>query len=218
MRSLLSTSALIAPFLIGAALAQDAPATTEPMVPPTTEQTDTLPDTQSDPADATDGGTAPAIDGTAPATDTDATPPADTTVDTVAPDAAPAAAGNGETIMQEQAPNELRVDWITGTNVRSTQDESIGSIADLIIDQETNTITAAILSVGGFLGIGAKQIAVRFDELEIDFDAREIHLNLSREEADAAPEYVFRERTDAPAPPAATDTGGGMGAPVQPLD
>lgn len=211
MRSLLSTSALIAPFLIGAALAQDAPATTEPMVPPTTEQTDTLPDTQSDPADDTDGGTAPA-------TDTDATPPADTTVDTVAPDATPAAAGNGETIMQEQAPNELRVDWITGTNVRSTQDESIGSIADLIIDQETNTITAAILSVGGFLGIGAKQIAVRFDELEIDFDAREIHLNLSREEADAAPEYVFRERTDAPAPPAATDTGGGMGAPVQPLD
>lgn len=181
MQRLFSTSALIAPFLIGAALAQDAPVTPEPTDPPATEQLETE-QLETD---------------SAPTTDEAATAPAPS-----------------ETIVQQQAGNELRVDWITGTQVRSHQDENIGSIAELIIDQETNTITAAILSVGGFLGIGAKQIAVRFDELEVDFDAREIHLNLTREEADAAPEYVFRDRTEAPAPPAADD---GV-APIQPLD
>ncbi len=119
-----------------------------------------------------------------------------------------------DTIMQQQASNELRVDWITGTTVRSLQDETIGNIGDLIIDQETNEITAAILSVGGFLGIGAKQIAVRFDELQIDFDAREIQLDMTREAADAAPEYVFRDREDLPAPVVTN----GAADPMAPLD
>jgi sporulation protein YlmC with PRC-barrel domain len=104
----------------------------------------------------------------------------------------------------------LRVDWITGTRVYAPDGENIGRITDLIFDQESNAISAAILSVGGFLGIGAKNIAVRFEELVIDFDAREIQLALTREEADAAPEYVFRDRAEAPA--AAAPAGGtGMG-------
>lgn len=232
MSRLLTTSALIAPFLIGTALAQDVPATPEPTDPPAVEQTETLPATDTAPDTDTAPGTdtAPDIDtapdadtapddGTETTLETDPVPAPATDPGTEAPDVAspvdPATATvTGETIVQQQAANELRVDWITGTSVRSRQDENIGSIADLIIDQETNTITAAILSVGGFLGIGAKQIAVRFDELEIDFDAREIHLDLTREEADAAPEYSFRDRTDAPAPPAAD----GAAAPLPPVD
>ncbi|HHX88644.1 MAG TPA: PRC-barrel domain containing protein, partial [Paracoccus sp.] len=123
----------------------------------------------------------------------------------------------GEPILREQTASELRVDWITGTTVRSPQDESIGSIRDLIIDQQTHEITGAVLSVGGFLGMGGKDIAVRFDELQIDYDAREITMNLTREEADAAPEFVFRERAEAPAP-IASDSGGAMGGPIAPID
>lgn len=186
MKRLLLTSSLVVPFLFGSALAQDAPATPDQADPLVGEQTDTM--------------SGDALDMDEPADDGASAEPA--------PDPA------GDTIVQQQAPNELRVDWITGTTVRSPQDESIGNIGDLIIDQETNTITAAILSVGGFLGIGAKQIAVRFDELEIDFDAREIQLDMTREQADEAPEYVFRERTDAPAPVVTN----GANEPLAPLD
>ncbi|MGY6704156.1 PRC-barrel domain-containing protein [Roseinatronobacter sp.] len=199
MQRLLLTSTLIAPFLVGSVLAQDAPATTDQADPLMGEQTDTMPDDTmgaDDPLDMDD-----TMDMDAPADD-----------DMASPDemAEPA----GDTIVQQQAPNELRVDWITGTTVRSLQDENIGNIGDLIIDQDTNEITAAILSVGGFLGIGAKQIAVRFDELVIDFDAREIQLDMTREQADDAPEYVFRERTDLPAPVVTN----GADAPLAPLD
>ena len=111
-------------------------------------------------------------------------------------------------IVREQAENELRVDWITGTTVTATDGDSIGNINDLIIDGETGGMQAAILSVGGFLGIGAKQIAVPWEELQINYDANEISMNLTREEAEAAPEYVFRDQEQPPSPagmdPAAT--------------
>lgn len=204
MKRLLLTSALIAPFLIGPALAQD----TAPADPPVVGQPETVPETDTGLDQTTDAPTDPAPDAGS------ALDQPESTDDAAAPEAAMDTQPAGDTIVREQEMNELRVDWITGTTVRSMQDESIGSIRDLIIDQETNTITAAILSVGGFLGIGAKQIAVRFDELEIDFDAREIHLNLTREQADDAPEFAFRERTDAPPPPVSN----GTGTPLQPLD
>lgn len=128
-----------------------------------------------------------------------------------------ATAPEAEAVVREQAPNELRVDWITGTQVTSPDGEGIGNINDLILDGETGEMSAAVLSVGGFLGIGAKQIAVDWSELQIDYDANEISLDMTREQADAAPEYVFREQEQPPAPApegtgtTGTGTGSGMG-------
>jgi hypothetical protein len=219
MRNLFTTTALIAPLLVGTALAQTPPPTTQPAEPttdteaesttePTTEPTTEAP-TDEEPAEEE-----PAEEAPESTPDTEAAPVPDTSATEAEP--RDVTETDSETIVREQAQNELRVDWITGSRVRAPDDENIGRIHDLIIDQDTHTITAAILSVGGFLGIGAKQIAVRFDELEIDFDAREIRLNLSREEADAAPEYVYRDRTDLPVEaPAMGDTGApALGAPA----
>jgi sporulation protein YlmC with PRC-barrel domain len=117
-------------------------------------------------------------------------------------------------VVSEQQQNELRGSWVIGTNVTSPEDERIGSIQDVIIDMESGQVTAAVLSVGGFLGFGAKNIAVDWNELQIDHDAREISLALTREDAEAAPEYAFRDRAEAPgaamdaAPPAGGAPGG----------
>lgn len=125
----------------------------------------------------------------------------------------PTVAVNDEVLAQQQGPNELRGDWIIGASVTSPDDETVGSIVDVILDPEQGDVTAAILSVGGFLGIGAKDIAVNWDQLEIDYDGQEITIALTRAEADAAPEYEFREQEELPAPPMATD---GMGTGTAP--
>jgi sporulation protein YlmC with PRC-barrel domain len=128
-----------------------------------------------------------------------------------------AAAGPApDAVVTEMAPSEVRADWIIGTSVTSPDDETIGSIEDVILDQEEGRVTAAILGVGGFLGIGAKNIAVDWDELQIDHDGREITLDLTREEAENAPEYAFRDQAEAPAPmaPAGGDAPLGGGAPA----
>lgn len=180
MRKLLLTTTLALPLTFGAAFAQDtAPAADPAMEPATTEPMTDAP--MTDPA--TDTGSADM--GTA---------------DPAAEDAAEAAAAASaaEKVEVQQAANEWRIDWITGANVTSPDGTDIGSISDLIVDGDTGEMKAAIIGVGGFLGIGQKQIALPWADLTINSDAQEITSDLTREEAEAAPEYVFRDQ-EAPA-------------------
>ena len=108
-----------------------------------------------------------------------------------------------DAVRQNQDPQELRADWIVGTTVLTPEGETIGTIDDLLLDREDGSVTAAILSVGGFLGFGAKQIAVKWQDLEEEYDGTEVVLALTREEAEAAPEFNFREQELPPPPPAA---------------
>lgn len=116
-----------------------------------------------------------------------------------------------QVIVENQAGSEVRGDWVLGARVYNPEGEFIGSIEDLILDQEDGAVNAAIVSFGGFLGFGAKEIAVDWSELEINYDGNEITLAITREEAEAAPEYSFREQESAPAPMPETGTGTGIG-------
>ena len=60
-----------------------------------------------------------------------------------------------------------RASKIIGANVYNDRNESIGSVDDIVLTQQGGARTA-ILSVGGFLGIGAKLVAVPFDQLRWD--------------------------------------------------
>jgi PRC-barrel domain len=56
-----------------------------------------------------------------------------------------------------------------GRSVHSSADpqsDNIGDINDLIIGED-GTITHAVVGVGGFLGIGEKDVAVPFDQLQV---------------------------------------------------
>lgn len=150
-----------------------------------------------DPA-ATDMDATDTIDepGDVPITDA---PAAD---DTDAMDAADedAVVVDDDKVVREQSTDELRLKWVTGATVLSPDGEKIGAISDLILDKESGQMVAAVVGVGGFLGIGEKKIALPWDRLTIDYDANEVSSDLTRDEADAAPEYAFRDREDAPAP------------------
>jgi len=116
-----------------------------------------------------------------------------------------------EVIVPEQGTSELRVDWVLGSRVYSLDGERIGSIEDLILDEEDGAVNAAVVSVGGFLGMGAKSIALDWNELQIDYDANVIELDLTREEAEAAEAFAFRDREYEPQPDMGTGTTGGTG-------
>ncbi|QDZ11320.1 PRC-barrel domain containing protein [Devosia ginsengisoli] len=82
--------------------------------------------------------------------------------------------------------------------------EEIGKISDLVFD-ENGQITAVIIGVGGFLGIGEKAVAVDFQSLEFTVAADNTERWVVPTTADAltaAPDFVWEE--DEPAD-AATD-------------
>ncbi len=113
-----------------------------------------------------------------------------------------------EAIRNTQDMRELRGDWVIGATVRAPDDAVVGTITDLLIDEQEGVVTAAVIDVGGFLGFGAKPIAVDWEELQLHHDANEVTLGITPEEADEAPEFAFRERQFPPPP--AQPAGGGM--------
>jgi sporulation protein YlmC with PRC-barrel domain len=58
----------------------------------------------------------------------------------------------------------LRTSKIVGSAVYNDRDEKIGSVDDIVVDKDKTV--QAILSVGGFLGIGNKLVQVPFDKLQ----------------------------------------------------
>jgi sporulation protein YlmC with PRC-barrel domain len=60
-------------------------------------------------------------------------------------------------------------DWrsskVVGLNVYNDNNQNVGSINDLLMDKSGN-IKAAVLSVGGFLGVGSQLVAIPFDKIK----------------------------------------------------
>jgi hypothetical protein len=91
----------------------------------------------------------------------------------------------------------------------ATDANMLGNINDLVID-ETGNVIAVTIGVGGFLGIGEKQVAVAYSALsrEIAADNTERFVVATTvEELTAAPDFVVTDATPADGTaPAATDT------------
>jgi hypothetical protein len=206
MKSLLTTTALVA--LLGAvpAFAEDA---TAPMKDQPTAN-DVIPDasTQAPAAqpeattpDATKPDAAAAPD--AMQKEDNAAAPADTTKDQAT---APAA---GDKFLTDQAENEWLASSLIGASVYNSADENLGDINDVVFNED-GSIKAVVIGVGGFLGIGEKSVAVAFSQLNKSKDANgndKFVLGITREELDAAPAFVTlaeKQRLEA-APLPATD-------------
>lgn len=86
---------------------------------------------------------------------------------------------------------DLSADELRGIPVYGRDDEQIGTISDVILTPQGNS-DALIVDVGGFLGLGAKPVAVAFENLTFSSDTngqRYLFLNTSREQLEAQPEY-----------------------------
>jgi sporulation protein YlmC with PRC-barrel domain len=76
----------------------------------------------------------------------------------------PAAAMNGQ-FVTEQTTTEFRASRFVGLTVYGADNEKIGAINEILIDA-TGSAKAVVIGVGGFLGIGEKNVAVPFASLE----------------------------------------------------
>jgi sporulation protein YlmC with PRC-barrel domain len=105
-----------------------------------------------------------------------------------------------QAVRQTQEPGELLADDLMGETIYSarTEDaESIGDINDFVLDTDGN-ITAVVVGIGGFLGIGQRDVAIDFNQLEFTQDENGelmVVVNATREELEAAPEFEATDDT-----------------------
>jgi sporulation protein YlmC with PRC-barrel domain len=85
----------------------------------------------------------------------------------------------------------LTAEELIGTEVAGPNNENIGVVGDVALTAE-GQVDALIVDVGGFLGIGAKPVAVGFDNLDIRADANGdlfVWIQATREQLETLPAY-----------------------------
>jgi hypothetical protein len=82
------------------------------------------------------------------------------------------------------------IQGVLGKDVRSSADENMGRIVDVIVDK-SGRARAAVIDFGGFLGVGSRKIAVDWSALQFTPTEKpnQVTLNLTRDQVRAAPEY-----------------------------
>lgn len=101
------------------------------------------------------------------------------------------AAGSG-TISQLSGSQILAADLL-GTSVTNNQDEEIGEINNLILDQE-GKVAGVVVGVGGFLGMGEKSVGLSWDRVQYDSNTQTASVDVSREELESAPELQTEQQ------------------------
>jgi hypothetical protein len=87
-------------------------------------------------------------------------------------------------------------DRVEGTPVRRADGEKIGTIQRLMIDKLTGSVAYAVLSFGGFLGLGQKHAPIPWARLNYDPTLGAYHLELSNEELSGAPAIAAGDEFD----------------------
>lgn len=83
----------------------------------------------------------------------------------------------------------LSASTIHGSNVKNPNNENIGEIQDLMINLESGHVEYAVLSFGGFLGIGDKYFAVPVEVLNFSNKNHDITLDVDKERLENAPGF-----------------------------
>ncbi len=89
-----------------------------------------------------------------------------------------------------QLASGYRASKLSGADVYNKSKDSIGTLDDLIVSPSGDRGTYAILSVGGFLGIGKHLVAVPFNDLQIN-NRRVVLPEATKNSLEALPEFKY---------------------------
>lgn len=88
-------------------------------------------------------------------------------------------------------PGQLRFTDMNGASVYDAQNKNIGDINNIVLDPE-GRVAAVAIKTGGFIGIGAKTVAVNLNDLKVTADANgkpRFTLNMTQDQLKSAQNY-----------------------------
>jgi len=106
--------------------------------------------------------------------------------------APPAATTSKAQVITEQKPDQLLASKLKGTNVIGSNNEKIGDVSDVLFEKD-GKVLAYVVGVGGFLGIGAKDVALSPASFQVmpanDKDSMKLKLAMTKDELKNAAEF-----------------------------
>jgi sporulation protein YlmC with PRC-barrel domain len=83
----------------------------------------------------------------------------------------------------------LSASSLKGDNVVNQKGEDLGKIEEIMIDLDRGRIAYAVLSFGGFLGMGDKLFAIPWQAFSVDTGKKRLVLNIKKELLEKAPGF-----------------------------
>ena len=83
----------------------------------------------------------------------------------------------------------MGADTLMGEDVYNHKEEDLGDIKEIMLDMRTGRVAYAVLSFGGFLGMGEKLFAVPWNALTLDTVNKRFILNVVKESLKDAPGF-----------------------------
>ena len=90
---------------------------------------------------------------------------------------------------QGPGPSLMGADTLIGDSVVNAQEENLGDIKEIMIDMRSGQVAYAVLSFGGFLGVGEKMFAVPWQALQLDTVNKRFMLNVDKSRLQNAPGF-----------------------------
>jgi sporulation protein YlmC with PRC-barrel domain len=88
------------------------------------------------------------------------------------------------------ADHQVRVSKVVGASVYNDQNQAIGSVDEVLMSDSDHKANTAVVSVGGFLGMGSKLVSVPFDQLKIEND-KLVMPGATKASLESMPEYHY---------------------------
>ncbi len=112
--------------------------------------------------------------------------------------------------IQHQSAADWRASKLIGASVYGPDDKSIGEINEVILASD-GSVKAAVVGVGGFLGVGEKNVAIPFETLKVQRESNssaidKITVSFSKDELKNAPKFAYYDASKS----ATTGAGTGM--------
>lgn len=185
LKKLLITTALSG-LMVSAAMAQSSPPPSSSPTPPAASPSDSSKSISSDPAKPSSSMSSDK---------TSATP------------STTGAASASATTITAQKPDQLLVSNLKGVDVMGSDDKKVGDISDLLFTKD-GKVDAILISVGGFLGVGAKEIALPPNQIQLHEEngSWKAKVSMNKDQLKDAPNFERHKETKT------STTGSGMGS------
>lgn len=96
---------------------------------------------------------------------------------------------SGVLVSDGPGPELMGADTLIGNDVYNLKDEDLGDIKEIMLDMRTGRVSYAVLSFGGFLGMGEKLFAVPWNALTLDTENKRFTLNVEKDRLENAPGF-----------------------------
>lgn len=95
----------------------------------------------------------------------------------------------GPDVRRGPGPELMGANTLVGNDVYNHQGEDLGDIKEIMLDMRSGKVGYAVLSFGGFFGMGEKLFAVPWNALKLDTKNKRFELNVDKDRLKGAPGF-----------------------------